>query len=198
MIVYNWKGEVVDLAYLKGKYGDFKIKPALNSYPKYVISALREIADDGTVPDSYDPEASSAFVVHVVDGDGNPIENARVAWYWPDAPSDPASQPACGVFPEMVQHRAVSGTTNQNGDVGFGMGGGAYYWPPNTGPHASWVYGANSELVLGIGMLAATNHYHFNVEFTKVDEAVPDPSPDPLEEVWAAYEALGEALRNVG
>jgi hypothetical protein len=90
----------------------------------------------------------------------------RVAFYWSDAPVEPDAGPAGGVLPGMVPGRADVGTTSDNGDVGWGMGKGAYYWPGKgeIGPHAVWVAGANtrSAIVLGFGMVAMTAHYGFD------------------------------------
>ena len=83
------------------------------------------------------------------------------------------------MLPQMRPNRCVSGVTSASGDTGFGMGGGAYYWPDQgqTGPHAAWIHGADtrSDLVLGLGMLAATNHDHFDVEYARFPE---DPNGD--------------------
>jgi uncharacterized repeat protein (TIGR02543 family) len=50
--------------------------------------------------------------------------------------------------------------TNDMGDVGYGMGGGAYYFPPEKGPH--WI-DAGGVRVDGLGMLGGTNHDHVDV-----------------------------------
>lgn len=118
-------------------------------------------------------KGDSACVVTVLDKNGYPVANQQVAWYWPDAPVDGA----CGHL-----GRCVHGPTNQNGNIGFGMGGGAYYWPAQgqIGPHAVWIYGGNSDLVKGIGMLGGTNHNHLDVVFQeRGDEPAPEPEPEP-------------------
>lgn len=136
-------------------------------------------------PDEAAIEASNTLIVNTR------AANVRVAWYWPDAPQNPAG-PLAGVPSQMRSGRAVSGVTNVNGDAGFGMGSGAYYWPGagQIGPHAAWVYGeqTNSELVLGLGMVALTNHYHVDVEFERVDEPEPPqppPPPPPVDPIMA-------------
>jgi hypothetical protein len=104
-----------------------------------------------------------------------------------------------GVLPQMNANRAISGSTNENGDVGFGMGGGAYYWPAQgqIGPHATWIHGSQtrSELILGLGMVAQTNHDHFDVEFTRYDE---DPNPpEPGCDLTPVLEGQAEIMADV-
>ncbi len=171
--VYDHDGRQRDLAYLRSRYGDFMIQEAAGGEgPAYKISALRERV-----------EAPATVVVKVSDDDGQPLNGVRVAWYWPDADNDPNAGPQGGVPPEMRPNRAISGPTNANGEVGFGMGGGAYYWPDQgqIGPHAVWIYGTEtrSDLILGLGMVAATNHNHFDVEYTRLVGDVPPPTPPP-------------------
>jgi hypothetical protein len=183
--VYDYEGRQRDLAYLRSRYGDFLIQEAAaGEGPAFKISALHEKVN-----------AAAALVVNVYDEEGNPLDSVRVAWYWPDADNDPNAGPLDGVPPEMRPNRAVSGPTNARGEVGFGMGGGAYYWPNQgqIGPHATWVYGTDtrSDLVLGLGMVAATNHNHFDVDYVRLegDEPPPEPPSQPREVPVAEIEA---------
>jgi hypothetical protein len=191
--VYDQEGRQRDLAYLRSKYGDFMIQEAAaGEGPAFKISALRERVS-----------APATLVVQVIDGEGNPLNGVRVAWYWPDADNDPNAGPRGGVPPEMRSNRAFSGPTNANGEVGFGMGGGAYYWPNRgeTGPHAVWIHGTNtrSDLIHGLGMVAATNHNHFDVEYTRLDEDEPPPEPpeSPLEEIEAELAKIEKAVQAI-
>lgn len=181
--VYDWQGNQRDLAYLRGKYGNFIIQEAAEGEgPAYKIALLREKVS-----------TAAALVVRVVDDQGQPLPEVRVAWYWPDAPGDPKAGPLGGVPSGMTPNRCETGLTNINGDVGFGMGPGAYYWPNQgqTGLHATWIHGSTtrSDLILGLGMVAATNHDHFDVEFAYVEkEEPPDvqgPGECPTEEILA-------------
>ena len=95
----------------------------------------------------------SAFVVKVLDKNGVPVEGIQVVFSWPDAPL----LPECGGL-----GRGVVGPTNVNGDVGFGMGFGSYYWPPARGPHQAWICN-DATVVDGIGMVGLTNHNHFDI-----------------------------------
>ncbi len=200
--VYDWEGRERDLAYLKGKYGNFVLQSAASGEgPVYKVSVLREKVN-----------TAATLVVRVSDEDGALLEGIRVAWYWPDAPEDPNAGPLGGVPPQMRPNRCVTGLTNPNGDVGFGMGGGAYYFPGQgqIGPHAAWIHGATTrcDVILGLGMLGGTNHDHFDVEFTRFEEEPGNGNGNgpecPKEEILAevakmeaAAAAIRELLANV-
>jgi hypothetical protein len=194
--VYDYQGNRRDMAYLKGKYGDFIIQPAAaGDGPSYEISTLREKVS-----------TAATLVVRIVDENGAPLEGIRVAWYWPDAPEDPNAGPLGGVLPQMRPNRCVTGSTNAAGDVGFGMGRGAYYFLDRgeIGPHATWVHGSTtrSELILGLGMIAGTNHDHFDVEFTRLENGPgpgpgPEPGECPKEEILAEMAEIESAVGEI-
>jgi hypothetical protein len=191
--VYDWQGNERDAGYLKGRYGNLVIHAAPpGEGPVYRVSALREKVN-----------TAATLVVRVTSREGTPLEGVQVAWYWPDAPSDPHAGPQGGLPPQTRPQRAVSGFTNINGDTGFGMGTGAYYFPSEgqIGPHATWVHGqmTRSDVVLGLGMLGATNHDHFDVEFAQVfGEEPPPPPPDcPREEILAELARVEAAIRAI-
>lgn len=182
IIVIDLNGNQRDLAYLRAKYGPFVIKQAVEGDgPVYKISHLLERADPQRAAEK--PEAPATMVLGCVNPAGNPLEGQEMAFYWPDAPDDPNAGPLGGVLPTMNPNRCVHGPTGGGGVVGFGMGTGAYYTPPNIGPHAGWAHGAEtrSDLILGLGMVAATNHSHFDVVWTLYPED-PEPPP-PAEEI---------------
>jgi len=190
--VYDWQGNLQTLDWLKAKYGNLLLKEAGEGLA-YRITTLRETVD-----------TAATLVVRVVDAAGVPIENQLVAFYWPDAPEDSNAGPQDGVLPQMAPNRAVNGPTNANGDVGFGMGRGAYYWPQNDqiGPHATWVYGTGhrSDVILGLGMIGETNHDHYNVEFTLSDSGTPPPPVEPptelpKEEILAQLKKIEKAVK---
>lgn len=104
-------------------------------------------------------DCAAVHVVHVEDPAGAPVEGVPVVLHWPDAPLLPAELHACGL------DRGVVGYTNAAGDVGFGLGGGAYYQVPQGGPHTVWV-GNASDCLSGIGMLLYTNHEHVDSGWT--------------------------------
>jgi len=204
--VYDWEGHQRDLAYLTNKYGNFVIQPAAaGDDPAYKISVLREKVN-----------TAATLVVRVADENGGSLSGIRVAWYWPDAPGDPNAGPLGGVPPQMRPNRCVTGLTNPNGDVGFAMGHGAFYFPSQgqIGPHATWIHGTTtrSDVILGLGMIGGTNHDHFDVEFTRSDEESepePEPGPGPTPEcpkeeilaevakIEAAVAAIQQLLANV-
>lgn len=193
--VYDYQGNLRDMAYLKGKYGNFIIQSAAEGEgPVFKISTLREKVS-----------TAATLVVRVVDEEAHALEGIRVAWYWPDAPTDPNAGPLGGVLPQMNPNRCVTGLTNPAGDVGFGMGGGAYYFPNQgqIGPHAAWIHGATtrSDLILGLGMLGGTNHDHFDVEFTRLEEEPGPPGPGPgvcpKEEILAEVSKIEAAMTSI-
>jgi hypothetical protein len=105
------------------------------------------------------------IIINVRDEDGNPVQDETVMFGWPDAPahgypSKPSNWTGIG----------VPGPTNANGDVGPGLGKGAYYSPAHgeRGGHFVWVYGLPSDYVDGLGMLAGTNHAHLNLGYRAV------------------------------
>lgn len=194
--VYDWQGNLRDMTYLRSKYGNFRFQAAAaGDGPAYKISILREKIN-----------AAATLVVRVTGENGQPLDAVRVAWYWPDAPHDPGAGPLGGVLPEMTPNRCVTGLTNVSGDAGFGMGQGAYYWPGQgqIGPHAAWIHGAStrSDVILGLGMAAATNHDHFDVEFTRLsgDEPPEPPGPGdecPTEEILTELQKIDQAMANI-
>lgn len=153
-------------------------------------------------------EAATVIVRHEY-ADGSPVTGLRAAWYWPDAPEDPACGPAGGVPAGMTPGRCVSGLTNAEGLIGHAMGEGAYYWPDQgqIGPHAIWVYGAAmpSDVVLGLGMLPGTNHEHLDAVMRQMrvvppvppPEPPPEPPPDPIEAELAAIEGSVARIREI-
>ena len=122
-----------------------------------------------------DMQGPGVQVVHVSDKEGNPLEGVRVARYWPDAPELPAwPRPT-----SMWRRRGVYGETNVNGDIGFGMGAGDYYYEPRLGASAVWVADERgpSDLISGLGMVGGTAHRHLDVYF-QLQEVEPKPAEE--------------------
>jgi hypothetical protein len=191
--VFDWQGQQRDLAYLKGKYGNFIIQPAAaGEGSAFYITVLREKVN-----------TAATVVVRVTDANGVPLQDIRIAWYWPDAPADPNAGPMGSVPPQMRPNRCVNGMSNPDGDVGFGMGHGAYYFPNQgqIGPHAAWIYGTNtrSDLILGLGMVGGTNHDHFDVEYARLESEPPPPPPGecPKEEILAEMSKIEADLAKI-
>ena len=176
-LVLDSAGNPRDLEWLRAKYGPFVIHdppplPEGETAATWRITTLREKLD-----------APATLIFQTRDAEGKLLPGVRVAWYWPDADADPNCGPLGAPFEGVTPARAVTGYTNVNGDIGFAMGPGAFYWADRgeRGPHATWIYGAQtrSQLILGLGMLAGTNHFHFDVEFTLADET---GGEEPIEE----------------
>jgi hypothetical protein len=171
-------------AWLTAKYGPVVIHPAAPGLGWRVVE-IHEDADlpaNVTVTRRIEPLVAPAVMVKTLARDGRPVAELWVAWYWPDAPENPSAMPPNGLPAGMRPGRADRpGVTNLNGDVGCAMGRGAYYFPPEIGPHAVWCWGMNSDVVFGLGMIGGTNHDHLNLVFQQclVDPVVPPPEPGP-------------------
>lgn len=174
--VYNAAGEPRSLDWLRAKYGPFIIYnppplPEGHTANAWKITTLREKCN-----------APAAVVVRTLGIDGAPLPGTKVAWYWPDAPADAECGPLGAPFEEVRPGRAVNGYANGEGDTGFAMGPGAYYYPDRgeKGPHATWIHGdaTRSDLLLGLGMLPGTNHDHIDPEFSLVAEDGGDDDDD--------------------
>lgn len=122
------------------------------------LSALRSCCGD----------CAAAFVVHLQDEQGNPVPNAMVVFAWDGAPWLPSE-----LYHGNYMH-GVYGPTNENGDIGFGMGHGAYYFVPDGGPHFAWV-GNSGDILFGIGMLGGTNHEHVDAQWTLAQDCCANP-----------------------
>jgi hypothetical protein len=123
-----------------------------------------------------DAEGPAVQVANVANEEGHPLEGIRVVRFWPDAPPLPAWPPPIS----MWRSRGVFGETNVNGDIGYGMGHGDYYAPPNSGASAVWVadQAGPSDLIAGLGMLGGTPHRHLDIYFQlQPVEAPPDEPP---------------------
>lgn len=214
--IYDRYGQVQSWDWLVEHYGPLVVAPALSG-PGWHCVELRERANIQAtlrgrlswtlglwawqalrrwpravrIAGSILPMAAATVIVTVLAANGERVgEGFEVAWYWPDAPYDSKCGPLGGPAPGMIPYRCDRpGRTNGNGDVGFAMGGGAYYEPPAIGAHAVWMYGAeeNSDVVLGLGMLSFTDHFGLDVTFRWVDNEEPDPEPDPE---WDEVRAL--------
>jgi hypothetical protein len=154
------------------EFGAPKIKPLPPSTSGWRIVRLEVDRSGG----------NSAFVT-VLGPDNKPKQAEPVAFYWPDANQDPGCGPAGAVLPEINAGRCFSARTKEDGRVDFAMGRGAYYFAPGVGPHAAWMYGQESEVILGLGMLGGTEHWHYNVVFqwSQGNNVLPSPPEQPAE-----------------
>ena len=176
-----------DLKWLEEEFGPVEHLEAPPG-PGYRLAALVEIDDLPPLHGAVAPqpplplkgriiEASATIIVQVQGQGGGPVQDVRVARRWPDEslPNLPPELQAWGWT------KGVYGETNENGDIGFGMGQGDYYFPPDKGASAVWVEGGDG--VDGLGMIGGTNHRHLNLIYQWQDELVPPPPPtDPIME----------------
>ena len=132
-------------------------------------------------------EATSTQITKFIDADANPVEGVPLAWWWSDAHLEPGAVDCDGIM-------ALRGFSNANGDVGNGMGDGAYYWPDQgqIGPHHIWPCNQNGDKVVGIGMVALTNHKHLDVMYQWAEPGEPPPEPPPSDD---KLEKVRELLR---
>jgi len=143
-----------------------------------------------------DAEGPAVQIVNVVDQDGTPLEGITVVRHWPDAPPLPAWPPPASRW----RGEGVYGRTGSNGDIGFGMGHGDYYFPPEGGASAVWLAdeAGPSDFIGGLGMIGATDHRHLDVYYRRQEVSSPPPPPPPPpppeEELW---EALLERLQRI-
>jgi hypothetical protein len=127
------------------------------------------------------------IIINVRDEDGNPVQGETVMFGWPDAPAH--GYPG---KPSNWTGIGVPGDTNENGDIGPGLGTGAYYSPAHgeRGPHFIWVWDLPSDYVDGLGMLAGTNHAHLNLGYQAVEWGNgpgPEPPVPPIPDDIAAF-----------
>ncbi len=173
--IYDENGMPITFDQLVAKMGDVQVHPRpAADLPGWALSCIQIHADhadplQGTAAASTPtPHAPNAIGVSVA-RDGRPVIGKRVAWYWPDAPIDPAAG-------WLGRADTADTRTGDRGTVDLCMGRGAYYSPPGGGPHAVWIHGLdeNSEMIAGLGMLAGTNHTHIDVSFAWTDPTTPD------------------------
>ena len=105
-------------------------------------------------------EGPSTLVVRIENAGGDPLEDVPVVFHWPGADVLLPEQQACGL------DRGLVIPSKSNGNAEFGMGPGAYYFPPSGGPHGVWVVAEGTDCLGGLGMLGGTNHIHLDSVWT--------------------------------
>lgn len=208
--VFDRYGKEQDWAWLEANYGPVVIHPA-DEGAGWRVAEIHENGDpvqgvqarQSHVEAVFGIQAAAIILVQAQHADGQPAEGVQVAWYWPDAPVDPQAGPANGLPEGMVPDRCDGpGRTDGNGNTGFAMGGGAYYFPPNRGPHAVWIYGkqTNCDVVWGLGMLGGTNHDSLWPVFRWSEgEEPPPPPPDecPVEEILRRVKVVERQCKKI-
>lgn len=121
----------------------------------------------------------TSHITQTLDEDGNPLPGVTVAFRWSSA------EVADIAGPNDYWDNFVYGLTKENGNIGPGMGTGAYRGEgepcENDGPHQVWVHDDNikSDLLKCICMLSGTFHDHLDCKFQLVTVGgEPEPPPD--------------------
>jgi len=175
-----------DFEYAKSKYGvafrRAKVAPGQKVY------RLVEL---------WEKTGHSSLITQVLNEDGSPMANVDVAFYWPDAPDPP--DPPTEVYPHDWHRNFVHGPTNVNGDVGPGMGSGAYHAEGEGGPHAVWIHDPNipSDICEKLGMLAGTFHDHLDQKFQLMTESSGEEEVIEEEKVPEDLQALVQEVKSL-
>jgi len=175
-----------DFEYAKSKYGvafrRAKVAPGQKVY------RLVEL---------WEKTGHSSLITQVLNEDGSPMANVDAAFYWPDAPDPP--DPPTEVYPHDWHRNFVHGPTNVNGDVGPGMGSGAYHAEGEGGPHAVWVHDPNipSDICEKLGMLAGTFHDHLDQKFQLMTEPSGEEEVIEEEKVPEDLQALAQEVKSL-
>jgi len=170
--IYDTDGSVKDAAWLMSRYGIVGWE-CTDVHPDadYVFRLAELRASCGP----------AIIIVNIKDENGAPLPGRAVVRYWPGAPSLPNYDPPASRY----HSQGVVGWTSGNGDVGFGLGTGDYYFPETgSGVTDIWIadYDGPSDLVKNLGMLGGTDHctvfpvYH---RIPKDDVEPPTPTPGP-------------------
>jgi len=186
---YTWDGQPTTVEALQAVYG-FDIRRA-------VVAPGAEVIRLVAIREKYGDSSQIAKVTRA----GVPEPGINVAWHWPDATTQ-------NVPNQWDAHYELA-PTNGNGEVGPGMGMGAYHAVGQPGPHGMWVVSQStkSDAVFGLGMITQTNHNHCNLEFNiTVEPAVAPVVTEPFTapelaavgEMWSATPATMKAAAAMG
>jgi hypothetical protein len=175
--IFDYEGVPATLEWLRGTFGLVKWTRA-EPHPDapWVFRLVQLRAKCGP----------ASLIVRVIDEDGQPLKKYAVVRYWPGAPELPDFG---GTTAKQWTTHGIVGKTNDNGDVGFGLGKGDYYHPENGETGVTKVYVADfdgpGDFLEGLGMLGGTEHCHIDATFQRVakgEEPPPSPSPEPSPE----------------
>ena len=140
LAIYDKYGTLQDWEWLVDRFGDVTLDRGTGAAE---VIELREV------------EGPSTLVLWLENANGDPIEGQEVVFYWPDAPDLLPYQEACGLT------QGVVGVTKDTGEVGFGMGPGAWYDPATGGgPHQVWVVTDGTDCLGGLGWF--DDHIHLD------------------------------------
>ena len=160
--VFDLENKERDFEYAKSKYGVAFRRAKVGVGQK--VYRLIEL---------WEKTGHHSLITQLLDENNNPMDQMDIAFYWPDAPDPP--DPPTTLYDHDWYRNFKHGLTNLNGDVGPGMGGGAWIdvdlEPPHNavggGPHAVWVRDPNipSDICERLGMRGGTNHDHLDQKF---------------------------------
>jgi hypothetical protein len=166
--VFDLDGKERDEEYAKTKYGvDWRRANVAQGQKVYRLIEL------------WEKSGHHSLITQVLDENGQPLANTPVTFYWSGAPQPP--DPPTPVYPHDWFSRFIWGLTNVNGDVGPGMGTGAYHGPGEGGPHAVWIHdpAIPSDICEKLGMMAGTFHDHFDQKFRLMTVGEDNGAPPP-------------------
>ena len=142
LTIYDKYGTLQDWDWLVDRFGDVTLDRGTGTAS---VVELREV------------EGPVSLTLWLENADGLPIEGQAVVFYWPDAPElKEPQQRACGLS------QGVIGYTKETGEVGFGMGDGAWYNPDagEVGPHQVWIVTDGTDCLRGLGWFE--DHIHLD------------------------------------
>jgi len=191
--IYDYDGNLRDWDWLRAEFGDVRVHPVEERFP------IREGEHIYKVCYLRAKSGYAAILINTKDLDGQNRVSETVVFGWSSA--EPHGLANTG---HNWTDNGVVGHTNETGDVGPGMGGGAYYSPVDgeRGPHWCWVYGLPSDYVDGLGMLAMTNHNHVDVGYCEVvageiEPPEPPPDGDTLELIQVDVAAINQKMGRI-
>jgi len=170
MDIYNFDGNKTDWSWLKRTFGDVKIRPITEIHQPKAGDRVYKVAYFRA------KRGYTSCLINVRNREGKPVIGETVIFGWRTAEPHGYSDKGWN-----WTENGAAGDTNSTGDVGPSMGKGAYYWPPEVGPHWCWVWDLPSEKVEGLGMLAGTFHDHLDVGYREEIWGEPEPPPTPPE-----------------
>jgi len=177
--IFDAEGKARDWAWLKAKYGNVRIHPVQG-----VVGANDEVYKMIELREKVGPATA---IVKLLDEKGETLTGRAIAQGWRDGPQLPDDMDPAGGLPAGYPNKGNAAFPNDNGELGFGWGGGEYYYldQGQEGAHYYWVCTFHSEVVTGIGMLPGTEHAHLDMVFQRqygpdaVDPGEPDPGEEP-------------------
>lgn len=188
LVIDHRSGEPVPRSWdwLRSRFGDVTYGRA-NPHPEgdYVFRLAELHVNTGP----------AVMITRVVDEEDKPLEGYACIRYWVNMPSH-HKLPNYGAPASRYTDLGIVGKTNAEGHVGWGLGHGDYYTPPNQ-VGATMIYVADfegpSDWIEGLGMLAATEHETIHQVFQRVSKVNGGPAPiDPDPEVGEVAEELAK------